>query len=185
MKKVVLIGDSIRICGYGPIMKMYLPEDIDLYQSFDNARFSKYTLRMLFDDRVNIEGADVIHWNNGEWDICKLYGDDKPFTPLNEYLQDMEKIADILLKYGKKVIFSTSTPVRKENPYNDNKVIEEYNNAVSKMLKKKGVIVNDLYAIISKDIEKYIMGGNDNIHLTVAGSKVAAESISKVIKENL
>ena len=185
MKKVVLIGDSIRLYGYGLILKNYLPNDVEIYQSTDNARFSKYTLRMLFDERANIEGADVIHWNNGEWDICKLFGDNEPFTPLNEYLENMGKIADILLKYGKKVIFSTTTPVRKENLYNENKVIEQYNKAVVKMLKKKGVIINDLYSVIVKDIDKYIKGDDDNIHLTAEGSIVAAESVAKIIKDNL
>lgn len=183
MKKVVLIGDSIRLNGYGTVLKDYLPEDVELYQSEDNGKFSYYTFRRVFDDRENIIGADVIHWNNGLWDTAIIYDYKEPFTPLKLYLSIMSKIADNLLKYGKKVIFSTTTPVKQNHEHNMNNIIDKYNKAVVKMLKKKGVIINDLHEVIAKDIDNYIK--EDKIHLTDLGIKVAAESVSKVIIENL
>lgn len=183
MKKVVLIGDSIRLNGYGTVLKDYLPKDVELYQSEDNGKFSYYTFRRVYDDRENIMGADVIHWNNGLWDTAFIYDYDEPFTPLKLYLKIMSMIADNLLKYGKKVIFSTTTPV-KDNPKHDvNAAINKYNKAVIKMLRKKGVIINDLHAVIAKNIEGYIK--EDRIHLTELGIKAAAESVSKVIIDNL
>ena len=81
MKKAVLLGDSIRLLGYGTRVPALLAPDIAVWQSEDNGRFTSYTLRTCFDYKAELETADVIHWNNGLWDMCDLFGDG-PFTPL-------------------------------------------------------------------------------------------------------
>ena len=63
MKKVVLLGDSIRLIGYGKRVVELLGDQCTVWQPEDNCRFAKYTLRMLFDEQQNIKNADVIHWN--------------------------------------------------------------------------------------------------------------------------
>lgn len=183
MKKVVLLGDSIRLFGYGTVIADYLPKDVEIFQPEDNCRFAKYTLRLLFELGDQIKGADVIHWNNGLWDTCALFGDDIPFSPIEEFVDVMSRVADILLRLGKKVIFSTITPIKLGQPHNTNERIELYNREVTKMLKEKGIIINDLYSLIAQDIDKYIT--DDFIHLTEDGIKVAATSVSNIIKENL
>ena len=50
MKKVVLLGDSIRLWGYGTKVPEMLGEDYEVWQPEDNCRFVKYTLRGLFMD---------------------------------------------------------------------------------------------------------------------------------------
>lgn len=45
VKKVVLLGDSVRLIGYGPRVPEMLGEDYSVFQSEDNCRFVKYTLR--------------------------------------------------------------------------------------------------------------------------------------------
>ena len=47
---------------------------------------------------------------------------------------------------------------------------------------KYGVVVNDLYNDISKDIDNYI-SNEDFIHLTEEGTNVAAISVATKIKE--
>ena len=54
MKKVVLLGDSIRLIGYGTKVPEMLGDDYQVWQSEDNCRFAKYTLRCLFDWRDDI-----------------------------------------------------------------------------------------------------------------------------------
>ncbi len=49
MKKVVLLGDSIRLWGYGTKVPELLGKDYEVWQPEDNCRFVKYTLRGLFD----------------------------------------------------------------------------------------------------------------------------------------
>ena len=76
MKKVTLLGDSIRLIGYGTRVPELLCNEYEVFQPDDNCRFAKYTLRMLFDYKEQIKGSDVIHWNNGLWDIVSGMFDD-------------------------------------------------------------------------------------------------------------
>lgn len=179
MKKVVLIGDSIRMIGYGNTVAQRLSPEFEVWQPDDNCRFAAYTLRGMWDWQENMKGADVIHWNNGLWDICELFGDGE-FTPKEEYVSTMLRIAKILKERAGTVIFATTTPVRPENSHNKNEVIEAYNAALVPKLEEMGVIINDLYTPISKDIYKYIC--DDTIHLSEDGIRLAADMVESVIR---
>ena len=69
MIKVTLLGDSIRMIGYGLEVPSLLGENFEVYQPNDNCRFAKYTLRGLFDWESDMMGSKIVHWNNGLWDI--------------------------------------------------------------------------------------------------------------------
>jgi lysophospholipase L1-like esterase len=181
MKKVALLGDSIRLLGYGTKVPELLGEEYEVFQPDDNCRFVKYTLRMLFDLKAEIEGSDVIHWNNGLWDIpTGLFEDGEPFTNLEEYVQNMLRVAKELKKLGKRVIFATTTPVHPEYPYNKNEIIEQYNAAIVPKLKEIGIEINDLYSLVSKDIDTYIC--EDQIHLSEAGIELCSKQVADLIK---
>ena len=180
MKKVVLIGDSIRLIGYGTPVAERLFEEFTVWQPDDNCRFASYTLRGMWDWQENMRGADIIHWNNGLWDVCELFGDGE-FTPIDEYVSTMLRIAKILKERAQTVIFATITPVRKENPHNKNETIERYNMALVPELLKLGVVINDLYTPLSEDLYKYIC--DDNIHLSDDGIRLAADMVESVIRE--
>ncbi len=181
MKKLVLLGDSIRLIGYGERVAQLLKEEYSTWQPEDNCRFAQYLLRLLFDCRQQLEGADVIHWNCGLWDICQLYPDGEPFTPLDVYLATLKRIAAVLKNYAPVVIFSTSTPCPRDNPYNDDAVICRYNTAAKQLLEQEGVIVNDLYAVIAEDVPRFIRS-DDHVHLTQAGIEAAAASVAAAIR---
>lgn len=181
MTKVTFLGDSILMMGYGPKMKELLGDDFEVFMSDDNGRFSKYTLRRLFDLKDYMAGSRIVHWNNGLWDFCDLFGDG-PFSTEEEYVRNMTRIADILLESFDKVIFATTTPVTENNPHDDIETIMRYNELIVPILKEKGVIINDLFATVSKDIDSYIRQ-DDNIHLTEKGAQVCAEQVAKVVRE--
>ena len=181
MKKVTLLGDSIRLIGYGTKVPELLGEEYEVFQPEDNCRFVKYTLRMLFDLKSEIEGSDVIHWNNGLWDIpTGLFDDGEPFTNVEEYVQNMLRVAKELKKLGKRVIFATTTPVHPEYPYNKNEVIEQYNAAIVPKLQEIGIEINDLYSLVSKGIDTYIC--EDQIHLSEAGIELCSKQVADLIK---
>lgn len=181
MKKVTLLGDSIRLLGYGAKVAEMLGDEYEVFQPEDNCRFVKYTLRMLFDFKAQIEGSDVIHWNNGLWDIStRLFEDGKPFTSEEEYVENMLRVAELLKKMGKRVIFATTTPVHNEHPYNDNAVIERYNALIVPKLQAIGIEINDLHATVSQDLYRYI--GEDQIHLSEEGIALCAKQVVKAIK---
>ncbi len=150
MKKVVLLGDSIRLIGYGRLVPQMLGEAYTVFQSEDNCRFVKYTLRCLFEWREDMKDADIIHWNNGLWDTSTGLFDDggKPFTSEAEYVDNMLRVASELLKITPNVIFATTTPVHPDYPYNSNAVICRYNQVLVPKLQAMGIRINDLHSII-------------------------------------
>lgn len=180
MIKVTLLGDSIRLIGYGKLVPQLLGDEFTVFQPSDNCRFAKYTLRGIFDWARQMEGSKIVHFNNGLWDICNLFGDG-PFSTEDEYIKNISRIADILLSKYDKVIFATTTPVNPKNPYDKNEVIEHYNKIIVPILQEKGVIINDLHSLVAADIERYI--SDDYIHLTPRGAEVCAKQVADIIKQ--
>lgn len=177
--KVTLIGDSIRQ-QYGEKVKQLLGTDFEVWAPEENCRFAKYTLRGLFDWAENMKGTDVVHWNNGLWDVCRLFGDDT-FSSEDEYAETMIRIMNILQKRCRAIIFATTTPVRTTNKYNSNEDIDRFNRRIVALLQKHGVIINDLNGLLRSDIDKYIC--DDTIHLTESGITVCVEHIVACIKD--
>lgn len=182
-KKVVLLGDSIRLLGYGErVAELLMEGNYEVFQPQENCRFVKFTLRGLWDWRKSIDGCDVVHWNNGLWDTCiHLYGDGIPFTELNEYVENMVRVAKILKKMSKRVIFATTTPVVPDCEYHENNVIEQYNAAVVPKLQELGVEINDLNKLVKENLSRYIC--EDKVHLSKEGSEVCAKQVFKCITQ--
>jgi len=180
MTKVTLLGDSIRL-GYGKIVPQMLGEDYTVFQPEDNCRFAKYTLRGLFSWSAGIEGSDIIHWNNGLWDVTTCV-DGNPFSDKDEYVKTMVRIGKLLKERAKEVIFATTTAVNDEgNPYDKNFRIEEYNEAVVPELKKLGIRINDLYSVVQPNIDKYVSA--DCLHMNEEGYNALAKQVVEAIKE--
>ena len=178
--KITLLGDSIRI-QYENKVRELLGDNFEVFAPGENCRFAKYTLRGLFDWRGGMEGSRIVHWNNGLWDISDLFDEGRLFTSESEYLDNMLRIADILLSKFDKVIFATTTPVTADNVYDKNEDIERYNAILVPKLVKKGVIINDLYSLIGADIDRYV--SNDTIHLSEEGIELAAKQVADKIIE--
>ena len=181
MKKIVLLGDSIRLWGYGTRVPDMLGEGYEVAQPEDNCRFVKYTLRGLFDWHDIIKDADVIHWNNGLWDCTEIF-DDGLFTSEEEYIENMLRVATLLKKITPNVIFATTTPVWDEFEWTHNDKIKRFNEIIVPKLKEIGVKINDLHALVSQDVHKYVKEC-DMIHLSDEGIELCAKAVCKAIKE--
>ena len=179
MIKVTLLGDSIRLIGYGKKVPELLGDDFEIFQPDINCKFAKFTLRGLFDWESNMAGSRIVHWNNGLWDVCDLFGDGT-FSTETEYVQNILRLADLLLAKYEKVIFATTTPVAKENQYNRNSDIEKFNSAIVPLLKAKGIIINDLHTLVAANVDSYI-SKEDHIHLSQEGIEACAKQVADVI----
>ena len=152
MKKLLLIGDSIRM-GYDKAVKKTLEGKAEVFFPEENCRFASFVLRY-FHEWLKLAGedVDVIHWNAGLWDCLRLFGEE-PHTPVEVYAYYMERICIRIKKLcpNAKVIFATSTRVQSErmgeNFKRYNEEIEAYNAAALEVVKKYGFEVNDLYAV--------------------------------------
>ncbi len=183
MKKVMLIGDSIRM-GYQPKVAALLAGKADVSGPDENCRFSAFTLFGL-QDWVPEDDYDVIQWNNGQWDTCYM-PDGRIHTPLEAYLEMQERIAGILMKKTKRLIYATTTPVcpghfssGAARPRKDED-IREYNRAATKLATGLGAEVNDLHAAVSEDLDRYI--SEDMVHLTEAGYALCASRVVGLIE---
>ena len=179
MKKIVLLGDSIRLAGYGKRTAELLGPDFDVQQPEDNGRFAKYTLRgVLWEWKPMLEGADLVHWNNGLWDICDL--GDGPFSGIDEYVDCLLRIESVLRGYTDKIIFATSTPVSPKMWGHDINRTIEYNKAACEALTKRGVVINDLFSTVARDIPGNIC--DDLIHLSPKGIELCAAQVAGIIR---
>ena len=183
MKKVSLLGDSIRLFGYGPLVPDLLGEDYTVFQPQENCKFAKFTLRGLYDWKAELETSDVIHFNCGLWDVCDVVGDGKLFSSDEEYAENILRIARRLLTFTPNVIFATTTPVNPSNPTTTNADIDRFNALVVPKLREMGVKINDLNALVREDIEGNIC--DDLIHLTPLGAKRCAAQVVSEIKKKI
>ena len=180
MKKIILLGDSIRL-SYGNRVRELLGEGYTVWQPEDNCRFAAYTLRMLFDYKTQLEGADVIHFNCGLWDMCDLFGDG-PFTPLEVYVEQMVRIAKILKTYAPVVIFATTTRPSPKMWGHDLNRVRAYNAAAMAALEPLGVLFDDLFTPVAEDIDRMI--SEDYLHASPYGVEILANRVADCIKAN-
>ena len=158
MKKILLIGDSIRM-GYDKYVAMALEGQAEVFYPNENCRFTQYVLRHFQDwlkDSGFGEDADLVHWNVGLWDLLELHGDE-PITPLDWYEKYIHRICrrmQILCPKAK-FVFATSTPIN-EPMYEaklatfkrTNENIRAYNMAAIRACQEYGVVINDLYGLL-------------------------------------
>ena len=186
--KITLLGDSIRLIGYGTKVPELLGEGFEVYQPTDNCRYIKYTMRGIGREwREAMEGSELVHWNNGIWDTdFELLGDGEELTTIDEYVSNVIRTAKILLSRYGKLIFATTTPLHPLHGSNldgekRNKRIAEYNAAVVPMLRELGVVINDLYSLVYSKMEEYILP--DRVHLNADGIAACAEQTARIIRE--
>ena len=182
MKKIILLGDSIRLSYQNRVTEL-LGSDYTVWGPDDNSRFASYTLRMLFDYKAQLEGADVIHFNCGLWDMCDLFGDG-PFTPLEVYVEQMVRIAKILKTYapGGAVIFATTTPPSPKMWGHDLNRVRAYNAAAMAALEPLGILFDDLFTPVAEDIDRMI--SEDYLHASPYGVEILANRVADCIKAN-
>lgn len=194
MKNIYLIGDSIRFgsatsLGYEIYVKEKLNGKCNVYSPNENCRFAQYTLRALCDwlGQVNANEIDVIHWNNGLWDVLRLHGDE-PLTPIDVYVHMLERVYKNLKQFFPKagIIFALSTPVIEKNAPQGwmryNAEIKEYNNAAKELMNNLGVKINDLYSIAKSFDESYYA---DWTHPNEKGAKILADAVIESMERSL
>jgi len=154
MKKIVLIGDSIRM-GYDKYVKEALENTAEVYYPDENCRFAEYVLRYAHEwkNRGKWPGdIDLVHWNAGLWDVAELFGDE-PLTSIDYYAQTIARIDKRLrmLFPNAKMVFALSTNIVESGYGPDfrrhNAIIERYNDAAIEALKDTDTLFDDLYSV--------------------------------------
>lgn len=184
MKTVLLIGDSIRM-NYCVRVRELLRDEARVVFPEENCRFAKYTLWSINEWIENLADGkpDIIHWNNGIWDAYRRSDRIEVFTPLNEYLYDLERIAVEMKHYCNNIIFATTTPVRKGFNDTSNETIDRYNAEAVGLMKNLGISVNDLNSVIRPETEMCLC--DDLLHLNDYGTEKSAQHIAGLLSKTL
>lgn len=181
---IVLIGDSIRM-GYAPIVAEMLKGKANVVAAEKNGGDSARVLANL-EEWAIAHKPTVVHFNCGLHDLKVLRDTKKPQVSIEDYEKNLRTIVDRLQKESKaRLIFATTTPIRDElhakrkgNMDRREADVKRYNDVALKVMKEKGVEIDDLHAVVTKaGVEK--VQRMDGTHYTADGSKVLAKAVVK------
>lgn len=181
MKRIMILGDSISI-GYREIVKKTLNGRAEVVFPEENGRFIAHSEFMIHTWTAQLGKPDIVHWNNGLWDLLMYAPFEKPFTPIDEYIRRLAHMLVVLRSYTQNVIWASTTPVT-EYERRKNCFIEQYNAEASKLMEQKGVPVNDLYSLVLPRADEFVLP--DHVHLTPAGYDACARAASAMIEKYL
>lgn len=194
MKKVLLLGDSIRM-GYAPYVRELLKGKCEVYDDEqDNGRYAAYTLWQANQMFKKYGKFDVVHWNNGYWDMNIEPPMTEPFHPIDEYVHFLKRIIKEIRKNGAEIIFATTLPLLEGGmTYDvtgtgaqiayDNDSVLRYNKAAVELMNQENITVNDLYTLMLQDKNYYKCP--DKLHLTQEGYQVCAKQTADMILQKL
>ncbi len=186
MKKIALIGDSIRM-GYDKYVKDALDGSAEVFYPQENCRFAEYVLRYAHEWKASGnwgDDIDLVHWNAGLWDVLELFGD-APLTSLSYYGEAIARIDKRLrMLFPKaKMVFATSTNVNEEMSRPEftrhNATVQRYNAEALRVLMDTDTVINDLYSLTASFPSAY---RSDWVHFyTPSGTEAIGGKVLSVI----
>ncbi len=187
MKKLLLIGDSIRM-NYDKYVRQALEGKAQVLSPDENACFAAYTYYAIGDWEHNYrfgEDVDVIHWNVGLHDVIRFHYDE-PLTPPEIYGYYLGRIIHRLKDVypNAQQIFALSTPGRDEKyvlPWivRKNRDIDEINRVALEVMRENGVPVNDLAAVVRQYDPDEIYA--DATHYNYTGAVILAKAVLRKV----
>ena len=189
-QKILIIGDSISL-GYTPFVKENLSEWAMVEHNPGNAQHTGTGLERI-DAWIGDTQWDIIQFNWGLWDLCyrhpnaKAYGNRDKINgvvtfSVEEYASNLEGLVKkIKEKSNAKLIFVTTSYVPKEEVGRHAIDAKKYNEAAKAVMKKYGIMVNDIYKA-SKNIHKKHGIGSHDVHYTEQGYEKLGELISRFL----
>ena len=195
LPRVLLIGDSISI-GYTVQVRALLKGKANVHRVPTNGGDTGRGISGLPKWLKTLGGEwDVIHFNWGLWDLCyrnpksknqgrrdKVGG--KLTHTIPQYAKNLEKLVTELKRTKAKLIFATTTPVPEGELGRKLGDDLQYNAAAAKLMKKHGIVINDLNAVMAGKMDKYGVKPGD-VHFTKAGSELLAKQVAKSIAAQL
>ena len=193
LPRVLLIGDSISI-GYTLGVREALKGVANVHRIPANGGPTSKGLDNI-EAWLGTSKWDVIHFNWGLHDLC--YRDPGAKTQgkrdkvngsvthsVEEYATNLEKLVRRMKKTGSRLVFATTTPVPEGEA--GRKVGDDlrYNKAARVVMKKHGVPVNDLHAVMEGRMDRFGTRPG-NVHFKPEGSTLLAEQVARAIRAEL
>ena len=191
LPNVLLIGDSISI-GYMLDVRKQLAGEANVWRPAVNCGPSTRGVESL-DSWIGDRKWDVIHFNFGLHDLKYMGPNNENLAepnapgshqqvPLDQYVENLRKIAQRLQATGATVIWCQTTPVpvgAAGRVVGDSK---RYNEAAGKVMAELGIATDPLYEVA---LEHANLQREANVHYTPEGSAALGEQVAKVIRAAL
>jgi len=176
--RVLIIGDSISI-GYTPfVAKMLAGKAVVVHNAGNAATAANGVMHVV--TWLGKDKWDVIHFNFGLHDLKRL-DDGERQVPPDQYERYLRLIADQLKKTGARLIFATTTPVPEGvSPPRVPSDVTMYNAIAVKVMKEKGIAVDDLNALAAAKAAEWQVPVN--VHYKPEGYEGLAAQVVKSIQ---
>jgi hypothetical protein len=182
LPRVLLIGDSISI-GYTIPVRELLKGKANVHRILTNGGPTINGVEHL--SQWLGEGKwDVIHFNWGLHDL-KIGADGSRQVPLEKYEQNLRELVARLQQTGARLIFASTTPVPegKTSPLRLNTDVIAYNAVAAKIMRERGIPVDDLYSLAMPQLPAIQLPVN--VHYTAEGYDVLARQVADSILKEL
>ncbi len=194
MKRVILIGDSIRL-GYEPAARAALA---DIAAVTGPAEGTQHTANILFHlwSWVITQDPDVVHINSGHWDTRRVIrGEEGNVIPLEIYRENVHRILTAIRRHTRaRIIWATTTPLmipayeqtqlRMGGTSRDPDSIARYNEAACAEAAPLGVTINPLHRFVARRGPRRLMHA-DGAHFTPAGYDALGREVARAVRREL
>ncbi|CAK8541919.1 unnamed protein product [Lathyrus sativus] len=200
--QIVLFGSSIVQLsflkeGWGAILSHLYSRKADIvlrgYSGW-NSRRAVQVLDTIFPKNATEQPSLIVVYFGGNDSILSHPSGFGPHVPLQEYIDNMKKIATHLKSLSKKtrLIFLTAPPCNEvqiygnsciQTPPRNNESCRIYSEACLELCREMNIKAIDLWSAIQKRDSWRDDCFTDGIHLTHEGSKIVAKEILNTLKE--
>ena len=195
MKKVICIGDSIRM-GYEPTVEDELEGWAEVVALGDRQCGNTRVILEHLDEWLSYD-LDVVHINAGLHDMAQDPTPDPEVppagesrVPLGEYRANLDRILKRIASTTQaRIVFALTTPVDLRRQHvagkgihrtNDN--VAAYNAAASEVAAQHGVAIDDLHSVVVEHGTAQ-MPAEDGVHFTAEGSVALGRAAAGAIRE--
>jgi lysophospholipase L1-like esterase len=186
MKKVVLIGDSIRL-HYQPLVTRALATEAVVLGPMENCGTSTDILAQI-NEWIFDYCPDIVHLNCGLHDLRIDAGVSTHQVPIDKYAANLDEIFALIGKGGRRtLIWATLTPVN-EQWHQDSRPSRRYESDVALYNKtaldrahKHGARINDLHRAVTAAGSDRLLGP-DGVHFTEEGYVFLAAAVVSAVR---
>ena len=188
MKKLVLIGDSIRM-GNQDEVRRQLPTEVEIFTPTQNGGDSR-NVKSHLQEWVLEQSATVVHLNCGLHDIKREFASQQISVSPEEYRSNLHQILETVTEAAETTIWATTTPVNQDWHHQrkgfDRLISDvlEYNRVAISIAEELRVVVNDLYQTITEAGRDQLLVP-DGVHFSPQGSSLLGKAVSNVVSPYL
>jgi isoamyl acetate esterase len=189
MKKLVLIGDSIRL-HYQPLVMQELATEALVCGPVENCRTSADILANA-KEWILDHSPDIVHINCGMHDLRIDPGISSCQVSIEDYASNLDEIFALISRSGQRtLIWATLTPLneRRHQSFRPSQRYESdvalYNETALNLARKHGAEINDLHRSVAEAGTDRLLSA-DGVHFTDEGYGFLAAAVASAARKCL